>query len=68
MSDITELFNRDPLKLTNEDIDKIIAHYRENRKAFNANPGAVKGRRAAPKKLTEKEQAVSGLKIDNFKL
>lgn len=68
MSDITELFNRDPLSLTNEDIDKIIAHYRENRKSFNANPGAVKGKKAAPKKLTEKEQAVSKLNIDGFNL
>jgi len=35
MSDITELFQRDPLSLTTEDIDQIIARYREARTQFN---------------------------------
>lgn len=31
MSDLSELFARDPLKLTNEDIESIIQHYRNAR-------------------------------------
>ncbi len=34
MTDIQELFSRDPLQLTDLDLDAMIAHMRENRKAF----------------------------------
>lgn len=34
MSDISELFNRDPLSLTKTDIDSIIAYYREARAKY----------------------------------
>lgn len=33
-SDITELFTRDPLSLTNEDITQIIAEFRSRRHLF----------------------------------
>ena len=36
MSDIQELFARDPLKLTKDDRSKIIAYFRENRAKFLA--------------------------------
>ncbi len=35
MSDIAELFSRDPLKLTKTDIGEIVAYYRERRSQFN---------------------------------
>lgn len=59
-TDINELFSRDPLKLTDEDITKIILEFRKRRNLFNANPAAA----AAPKKLTAKESAAASLKID----
>ena len=38
MSDIAELFARDPLDLTEQDLDKIIARFREVRQQFNNQP------------------------------
>lgn len=39
MSDINELFSRDPLQLTNENIDDIIEEMRKKRKLFeNGTP------------------------------
>lgn len=35
MTDITELFARDPLKLTKEDIVELVKVYREKRYQFN---------------------------------
>ena len=58
MSDsIAELFARDPLSLTRENIESIIAYYRENREKFVSGikaPAATKTRAAKPKaeKLT----------------
>lgn len=34
MSDLAELFARDPLNLSDADLDKMVEAYRENRKAF----------------------------------
>jgi hypothetical protein len=59
MSDIATLFARDPLKMTDADIDKIIETMREKRHLFNSAP-QPKGN-----KLTKKEEEVSsGLKLD----
>lgn len=49
MSDIAELFQRDPLSLTREDRTKIIAHYRENREKFIAGVKAPKATTAKAK-------------------
>jgi len=53
MSDaISELFARDPLELTRENIESIIAYYRENREKFVSGvkaPAATKTRAAKPK-------------------
>ena len=38
MSDISELFARDPLEHTTQDIDAIIAKFREARAQFEAKP------------------------------
>lgn len=52
MSDIAELFTRDPLSLTRENIDEIIAHYRTARANFNLGEkqaGSTKKLKAGPK-------------------
>ena len=46
---MTDLFTMDPLEMTNSDIDEIIKQYRERRRAFIANPTAVKAQRAGSK-------------------
>jgi hypothetical protein len=38
MSDITELFARDPLQLTDQDLDLIIGKLRELRQQYVQNP------------------------------
>ena len=38
MSDIAELFARDPLELSEQDINQIIARFREARSAFGNAP------------------------------
>ena len=59
MTDVTELFSRDPLSLTNEDIDQIIEEMRAKRHLFQSAPATKP--KAAPKKT--KAQA-SALKLD----
>lgn len=59
---MAELFYRDPLELTDEDISEIIAKLRENRAAFLANPAAAKAN--GPKKLTEKQEEAASLNLD----
>lgn len=39
-----DLFTKDPMKMTKDDIDSIIEHFREQRKKFIQNPAAVKGK------------------------
>ena len=51
MSDISELFSRDPLSLTTEDIDKLIYHYREARQRH------LLGESTKPAKPSKKEKA-----------
>jgi hypothetical protein len=46
MSDINELFSRDPLSLTDTHVDQIIEKYREARHLFNS--GAVTAKKKAP--------------------
>ena len=60
MSDMTELYNRDPLKLTDNDIDKIIADMRSKRQLYKAAPATV----AAGKKLTDAQEKAAKLDID----
>lgn len=45
--DISELFSRDPLKLTNENIDQIIEEMRNKRRLFES--GGLKTSGAKPK-------------------
>ncbi len=63
MTDISELFARDPLQLSKQDIGQIVARFRESRKAFNL--GNV--RAGSTKAPTPKQRATSDLlaKIDS---
>jgi len=60
MTDINELFSRDPLNHTDEDIDSIIAEMRKRRHLYKAGPANPK---AAPT-LTDKQKAATSLKIE----
>ena len=60
MTDINELFSRDPLKHTNADIDEIIAEMRKRRHLYKAGPAQPK----AAVTLTDKQKAASSLKIE----
>lgn len=65
MSDINELFSRDPLQLTDDDITKIISYYRENRRLFNSNPvGTDKPKAKAAPKVSAKQKAALSLDLD----
>lgn len=62
MSDLTELFSRDPLKYSKQDVQQIIAIYREKRKQFNAG-GTLAGK---AKTITPKAKALLDVvKSDN---
>lgn len=55
MTDLAELFARDPLQLTNDNIRSIIEEMRKSRHAFNA--GNAKAGSTKPK--TEKQKQVA---------
>ena len=57
MTDITELFARDPLQLSRADISTIIEEMRKSRHAFNL--GNAQAGKTKPK--TEKQKAVGEL-------
>lgn len=58
-NDLNELFSRDPLSLTNSDIDQIIEEMRAKRHLFQSAPATKP--RAAPRKTKAQEAA---LKLD----
>lgn len=64
MSDINELFSRDPMKMTTEDIDKIIEEMRKKRHLFLAGPVKEKKAKAAPAPKTLTAKAASNLELD----
>jgi hypothetical protein len=57
MTDLAELFARDPLNLTNDDIRIIVEEMRKSRHAFNA--GNAKAGSTKPQ--TEKQKTISSL-------
>jgi len=57
MTDLAELFSRDPLKLTDDNIRSIIEEMRKSRHAFNA--GNAKAGSTKPK--TEKQKTIASL-------
>ena len=60
MSEISELFARDPLDLSEQDIDTIISRYRLARSQFNL--GAKQA--GSSKTVKSAAPAIPGLKID----
>lgn len=59
MSDIAELFSRDPLDLTDQDLDQIIAKLRASRAAFNSGEkGAGNMKKIAPKKALDPSKPI----------
>jgi hypothetical protein len=62
-TDMNELFSRNPLELTNDDISEVIAYMRDKRSKFIAAP-AAKPRATTKKKLTDAEQRAKALKLD----
>lgn len=67
MTDMNEIFSRDPMGLTKDDIREVIEWHRNQRHLFKNNPGAVAPKKKAAPKLTEGQQAASKLNLD-FKL
>lgn len=70
MSDMAELFQRDPLELTNQDIDLIIQRYRDARHAFAAGAKTA-GKPEAKKSAAQKKgelalKAVGNLDLDSL--
>jgi hypothetical protein len=68
MTDITELFARDPLDLSKADLATVVAKFRESRKAFNlgnSRAGSTKPPTAAQKKVSDLKDKLGGnLKFD----
>lgn len=64
MSDLTEIFARDPLSYTKEDLRTIIEEMRKRRGQFNL--GNMKA--GSTKPLSEKAKAVDGLNIGELDL
>jgi hypothetical protein len=63
MSDLTELFSRDPLKLSKDDVKAIVLAYREKRRQFNLG-GTLAGK---AKVIPAKSQALmSAIKSDDL--
>lgn len=62
MSDISELFSRDPLSLTRDDRSKIIAKYRDDRARYLL--GAKSPKAAKPTKA--KAPTGGGLSLDDL--
>lgn len=62
MTDISELFSRDPLDLSKQDISAIVIHFRDRRKAFNL--GNVKAGSTKPPTAKQKATADLLAKID----
>lgn len=68
MTDISELFARDPHQLSREDIRAIVEKLRESRKQFNlgnAKAGSMKPKSAAQKR-GEKLAEVAGLNLSDL--
>lgn len=62
MSDLATLFARDPLELTDQDLDAIVAKLRESRHQFNA--GNMRAGSTKPKTEKQKQAEELGSKLD----
>lgn len=66
MSDMAELFSRDPLKHTRESIDEIIAYYREARKAFQLGEKSAGSTKKAKAAGPDKGPKLTSLDLDDL--
>lgn len=57
MSDISELFQRDPKKISREELERMVEEYRKKRAQFNL--GNLQAGRAKPTKTTAKQEEAS---------
>lgn len=64
MSDISELFSRDPEKLTKDDRAAIIAKYREAREQFIIGMKSA----GAPRKIKAAVPKITDLNLDDLEL
>lgn len=60
MSELSELFDRDPLQLTDQDLEKIIARMRESQAQYELGVKAPVAPKA-PKKSTKTENLLKDL-------
>lgn len=65
MSELSELFARDPLSLTKEDITQVIEQFRKMRGQFTT---AAQTAKAAPKRTSKLAQASAQLDLGEIKL
>jgi hypothetical protein len=63
---IDELIDRDPLSLSNDEVDLIVQKLREQRKTFMLNEAS--GKKAPSKKGKTKPSANFKLDLDNLKI
>ena len=65
MSDIQELFQKDPLQLTQEDLKEMVMYYRDRRNQFNLGDtqagSAKKIKKADGPKITNLAEILEGL-------
>jgi hypothetical protein len=66
MSDIAELFARDPLSLSDPDIDVLIAHYRKARENFLLGDAKAGKSPARKEKAPPKNLDISGINLDDL--
>ena len=59
MSDLAELFSRDPQKCTKDDVRAIVAAFRERRKTFNLGMKTAGTTKALTGKAAETAKAIS---------
>ncbi len=64
MSDVAELFARDPMDLSEQDLDRIIARFREARNQFNNQALGSEGKKTAGPKDPEVRDLASKLDLD----
>lgn len=65
MSEISDLFAKDPLGLTRTDLTQIITHFRASRAAFMSSGTRTKSETAKPK---EKRDKITALDIGDIEI
>lgn len=66
VTDMTELFARDPLKHTRESIDEIIVYYRQARANFNLGEKSAGSTKKAKAPALPKGEKLGSLDLDDL--